>query len=82
MTKDDINWPDLPEGYFFRVKSLGDIYPVVELRKKTLLGSKLILFDSPVKGYFHTETEEIEHISKMLSDKFHRNLNRYYGDSK
>lgn len=43
--------------------------------------SEDLMFDSPVISYIHTEKKEIEYISKMLSDKLHRNLNRFYGDS-
>lgn len=43
--------------------------------------SEDLMFDSPVIGYFHTETEEIEHISRLLADTLHRNMNRFYGDS-
>lgn len=67
----EVSWPELPEGYFFRVRtSVLGIYPWVQLRKKSrLFGSYLKdeVWQSHTK--FSSVIEEVEYLAGVLSDR-------------
>ena len=85
----EINWPEVPEGYFFRVKTstLG-IYPWVQLRKKLkLFGSYTV--DEVWQNHtrFQSVGSEVEYLSELLADRLEDRIRvfgkeHFEGDSK
>lgn len=67
----DVKWPEVPEGYFFRVRtSVLGIYPWVQLRKKFRhFGSRVV--DEVWQGHtdFPTVKDEVEYLTGVLAER-------------
>lgn len=73
-----VNWPEIPEGYFFRVKEgpFG-VYPWVELRKKNRwIGSREVGSAYQDSVNYKTTEEEVEFLARMLTKDFLRKEER------
>lgn len=69
--------PALPESYFWRVKQgLLGIFPWVELRKKTLIGSRRV--DALWQGHtkFASSEEEILYLTEQILERQQQWANR------
>jgi len=88
MTRESIDWPELPEGYFFRVKTgVRGQYPWVELRNKSWIGSYKIGAACHAPRTSTDVVDEIEWLARKLVRqdlaKHLRNKDQYWvGDSK
>lgn len=76
--------PELPEGYFWRVRTGSLSRDYLDLRKKTWYGSKVI--DNRVLRYYDGEGNVIEprveilNRAKRIYGEFENPWDEYYGD--
>lgn len=67
-TKEQITWPEVPEGYFFRVKEAGlGFYPYVQLRKRGRWFGSYEVDAVWTTGLFDSVADEIEHCARILA---------------
>lgn len=73
--------PEVPEGYFWRVKPSSGSYILVELRKKTWLGSTCVEWSVVRKD--KASKYEIIFVAHYVMEKWHKvepDLSHFYGD--